>query len=273
MSIASEINRINTNIANAYSKIEEKGGTLPQEQNSSNLASAVNSISGSTGGRDWTQLGYEEEPKSIDEGFEYAKNIKQNWDTSVTNLYRKYLNDKNLMYFPNVDMSNVTKANNMFEGCVKLEFFDVINPRYNCNMQGMFKIGNNVNTKLIGNKIYITDNMNNTSIFDNISILELGEVVFNNSPNRGQNIFNSINDLRIKKITNNYTSREKGILFNCTMDDDTIKVFLNYFKTLTSQKSSYKTLKAMGFTNSNCNQAVLLDEWQDLVEAGWTTGY
>lgn len=44
MSIVSEITRINTNIANAYSKIEEKGGTLPQEQNSSNLVTSLTTI-------------------------------------------------------------------------------------------------------------------------------------------------------------------------------------------------------------------------------------
>lgn len=46
MSIASEIERINTNIANAYTSIENKGGTLPQVQNSANLASAINTITG-----------------------------------------------------------------------------------------------------------------------------------------------------------------------------------------------------------------------------------
>lgn len=46
MSIASEITRINTNIANAYTKISDKGGTLPATQNSANLANAIDSISG-----------------------------------------------------------------------------------------------------------------------------------------------------------------------------------------------------------------------------------
>lgn len=46
MSIQAEINRINTNIANAYSAIDAKGGTIPIQANSSNLASAIESISG-----------------------------------------------------------------------------------------------------------------------------------------------------------------------------------------------------------------------------------
>lgn len=50
MSVASEITRIKNNIANAYTAINSKGGTLPQTQNSANLATAINSISGGGSG-------------------------------------------------------------------------------------------------------------------------------------------------------------------------------------------------------------------------------
>ena len=49
MSIASEITRINNNIANAYTQVNSKGGTLPATQNSNNLASAISSIPQSGG--------------------------------------------------------------------------------------------------------------------------------------------------------------------------------------------------------------------------------
>lgn len=45
MTIAEQITRIKTNIANAYTAITNKGGTLPTTQNSENLASAIESIS------------------------------------------------------------------------------------------------------------------------------------------------------------------------------------------------------------------------------------
>lgn len=45
MSISSEINRIKTNIADAYTQAGNKGATLPQNQNSANLASTIQSIS------------------------------------------------------------------------------------------------------------------------------------------------------------------------------------------------------------------------------------
>lgn len=44
MSIATEIDRIKQNIENAYSAIAERGGTLPDVQNSANLADAIKNI-------------------------------------------------------------------------------------------------------------------------------------------------------------------------------------------------------------------------------------
>lgn len=44
MSIESEINRIKTNISNAYTTLENKGATLPSTQDSSNLANCVGTV-------------------------------------------------------------------------------------------------------------------------------------------------------------------------------------------------------------------------------------
>ena len=44
MSIQSQIDRINTNIANAYDAVTTMGGTLPQTQNSANLPAAIATI-------------------------------------------------------------------------------------------------------------------------------------------------------------------------------------------------------------------------------------
>lgn len=44
MSIQSEIERINYNVSSAYSAVQEKGGTVPQEANSDNLPAAISTI-------------------------------------------------------------------------------------------------------------------------------------------------------------------------------------------------------------------------------------
>ena len=46
MSIQTELTRIITAVGNAYSKVSEKGGTVPASQTVSNLATAIDSIPG-----------------------------------------------------------------------------------------------------------------------------------------------------------------------------------------------------------------------------------
>ena len=55
MSVADQINRIKTSIANTYTAAQAKGATMPQTQNSDNLAACVQSIT--TGGGGGTQFG------------------------------------------------------------------------------------------------------------------------------------------------------------------------------------------------------------------------
>ena len=55
MSVADQINRIKTNIASTYTAAQAKGATMPQTQNSDNLATCVQSIT--TGGGGGTQFG------------------------------------------------------------------------------------------------------------------------------------------------------------------------------------------------------------------------
>ena len=50
MTVASEITRIKNNIANAYTSASGKGATLPEVQNSENLASCIDSITGGGSG-------------------------------------------------------------------------------------------------------------------------------------------------------------------------------------------------------------------------------
>ena len=50
MSVETEITRIKDNISNAYTKLEEKGATIPEEKNSNNLPSTIETITGGGGG-------------------------------------------------------------------------------------------------------------------------------------------------------------------------------------------------------------------------------
>lgn len=57
MTIASELTKLNTNLTNAYTAVDDKGGTLPSAQNFDNLATAISSIpSGGSGGSGTTDV-------------------------------------------------------------------------------------------------------------------------------------------------------------------------------------------------------------------------
>lgn len=51
MSIASEITKAQTNLANSYTACQNKGATMPQSQNFDNLATCIGSITGGATGR------------------------------------------------------------------------------------------------------------------------------------------------------------------------------------------------------------------------------
>ncbi|MBR3815140.1 MAG: hypothetical protein IKJ27_00265 [Clostridia bacterium] len=46
MSVQSEINRINQNVANTYTSLSGLGATVPSSKNSDNLPATVNSLNG-----------------------------------------------------------------------------------------------------------------------------------------------------------------------------------------------------------------------------------
>lgn len=76
---------------------------------------------------DWSEIGYSETPQNILDDFNYSKDIKDNWDSSVTNLSNKFSSDTQLVYMPLVDTSNATNINSMFNSCSNLKIVPLLN--------------------------------------------------------------------------------------------------------------------------------------------------
>lgn len=93
--------------------IREKKGTT-DKINPQDFSSEIASIQ--SRGRDWSEIGYDAEPSFIEEGFAYAKEIKENWDESTPN----FKGDLNLMFFPNVPFTTKRSAEGLFSGCTRL---------------------------------------------------------------------------------------------------------------------------------------------------------
>lgn len=86
----------------------------------------------------WSAIGYNGEPKSLQEMFDYSKEIYDNWDNTIINLKYKFNGDKNLIWFPLVDTSNVTNMNYMFNDCTSLKEIPQLNTSNVTNMGYMF---------------------------------------------------------------------------------------------------------------------------------------
>lgn len=99
-----------TDVADA---IREKKGTT-DKINPQDFSSEIASIQ--SGGRDWSEIGYNAEPSFIEEGFAYAKEIKENWDDSIS----YFKDDLDLIIFPNISFSSKRKADDFFNGCCNL---------------------------------------------------------------------------------------------------------------------------------------------------------
>lgn len=75
---------------------------------------------------DWREIGYTDTPESTLEGFDYAKEIDANWDTSVHTYTEAFKDDYKLMYFPNMSYAkrySMERCSRMFQNS-NLEYFN-----------------------------------------------------------------------------------------------------------------------------------------------------
>lgn len=95
------------------------------------IADAIRAVSGSTNtynigemaeavadistGLNWTELGYSETPAEVVNGFNYAKQIMENYTPAST-----YANDNKLLFWPDIDISERFNYQGMFNGSALL---------------------------------------------------------------------------------------------------------------------------------------------------------
>lgn len=100
MSIAEQITRIETNISNAYTKCQEKGAVIPEQKNSENLASTIESIT--TGGGGDSVFAINNTGSDIVAGQKIWLN-KHNLDENTAYEYAGYTNSYSSCAFFNED--------------------------------------------------------------------------------------------------------------------------------------------------------------------------
>lgn len=95
---------------------------------------------GASGGSDWSAIGYSEEPQVIQDDYNYAKAIYDNWDDNVTSLYDRFRNDEKLVYMPLVNTSNVQSCYRAFYNCRNLAYVPELNTSNVTNFENMFAL-------------------------------------------------------------------------------------------------------------------------------------
>ena len=217
-------------------------------------------------GPDWTQIGYSEAPGSIEIGFNVAKNIYDNWDSSSRNYRQLYANNQSIIYFPSVQ-TNTTNMSRMFYGCGALQ---EVGPLTGCAvLSSMFY--NCTALKKVGT-ITIPSNMSAEAdgMFENCSGLKSvsisGKINFSMGMFRNCKLLEYVSVLDFSAMTNdNFSNMFEG----CTSLSDT--ALDNILQTCISatQVTSGKTLSEIGI-NGYSSRIPNLPHYQDFINAGWT---
>ena len=151
MSLNSDLQTLKTNIegvkSTLYTNLTNKGVTnITESDTLSTLANKVSTITaGGSGGSgfDFSQIGYDTELSSelnskMNDDIAYSKSLLDAWNPSYTDAYGLYRDNKNIVYAPNIDTSNVTSMEQMFTRCYRLQKVPLFNTSNVISMQNMF---------------------------------------------------------------------------------------------------------------------------------------
>lgn len=168
--------------------IKAKNVAVADSEPFSSFPSKIESISTGGGtGLDWSVIGYDEQPQSLTDGFNYAKQIYNNWNNNTTIFYS---GDINLMFFPLVDTSNVKSLNNSFFGCSSLISMPLINTSnvisfdkafYNCSSLKGVPLLDMTSATTLKESFYGCSSLKSIPLFDTSNV-ENFEKAFSNCP-------------------------------------------------------------------------------------------
>jgi len=221
---------------------------------------------------DWSELGYSETPQNILDDFDYSKDIKDNWDGSgVANLSSKFSYNTTLKYMPLVDTSSATNMNSMFEGCGNLLEVALLDTSKVTRMQSMFAYCNLLTT------IPQFDTSKVTTMFSMFeSCKELKAIPQIDTQNvestfvmfRGCSSLEDVPVLNTAKVT---TLLNMFISCSSLSNDSLNNIMQMCIGAI--KYTGTKTLKEIGLTSAQATTCQGLSNYQDFINAGWTTGY
>lgn len=199
---------------------------------------------------DWSEIGYETAPEGVINSFDYSKQIYDTWDNTITSMESKYKNNKDVIYFPNVDTKDVTSLRNCFSGCSGLQEIPLINTE---KVSSMYQAFYNCSS-LISIPLFHTENVTDMTGICSGCLSLVNVPILNTSAltsTSGRNMFAGCSRLSDASLNN--------ILAMCT--------------NATGVSSTYKTLASVGLSAEQATKCQSLSNYAAFTAAGWTTGY
>lgn len=203
---------------------------------------------GGGSGLDWSAIGYSETPTGVQEGYEHAKQIYDNWQ-NIKNLGSKFYGDLKLTIMPMVDTSNATDMNSTFSGCYGLTSVPSLNTSKVANMQQTFR-----------------------TCYTLITIPQLDTPKVSNM----KAMFSGCNSLtNVPQFDTTSLTDATNMFSNCyVLSDESLNNILKMCKNATNYTAT-KTLAGLGISSSyySASKIQSLPSYNDFIDAGWTIGY
>lgn len=201
--------------------------------------------SGGGGGSslDWQAIGFSSQPKCIEDGYNYAKKIQSEYDDN-----KSYGSDNNLVYFPFVDTSSRTYFYGMFYMCSSLEEVALLDTSKTTN---------------IGNMFYDCRALKRVPLFDTSKI------------ETWMNMFNGCKSLKDVPVFDTSSTTNMSYMFGscANLTDTSLNNILKMCANATKMSASDKTLQKIGLSSTQATKCQSLSNYQEFLDAGWTTGY
>ena len=257
-----------TDVATA---IKNKKGSQTPIQASAFDTEIANLPSGG-GGPDWTQIGYTGTPQSITNGFNYAKDIYDNWDSSSRNYYQLYKSDTNLLYFPSVP-TNTWSMQEMFYSNKYIEYVGPLQLCSDC--RSMFN--GCTNLRSVGPLQFPTSGSTIQAISMFYGCTNLKSVQISGRITMAKEMFIACRNLEDVPVLNisymSGTNNHQDMFGTCfSLTDTSLDNILQSCISATNI-SGNKTLAYMGINNTTyypASRIEALPHYQDFVNAGWT---
>ena len=215
-------------------------------------------------------------------------------DTSnVTNMYNMFNSCSNLTTIPLLDTSNVTNMGYMFNSYSNLTTIPLLDTKKVNTMVDMFSSCSNLTTIPLLDTSNVTDirgmfghcsNLTTIPLLDTSNVTSMVNMFYNcsslttipllntsNVTDMDSMFYNCTNLTSIPQLNTSSVTIMQGMFYNCTsLSNESLN---NILYMCVHSATTTKTLKYIGLTQEQANICTTLSNYQDFVNAGWTTGY